>query len=65
MEILDFFTAPTIERSIVSIGMFDGVHEGHKVLLQQLKNMQEKSATCYSNIPRTPLYTLREKHHYP
>ncbi|MBP7020827.1 MAG: riboflavin biosynthesis protein RibF [Planctomycetes bacterium] len=60
MEILDFFTAPTIERSIVSIGMFDGVHEGHKVLLQQLKNMaREKSATSVIvTFPEHPLYTL-------
>jgi len=41
---IDEFAASGITRTIVTIGTFDGVHLGHKVVLKRIKELAEKSS---------------------
>lgn len=61
MEIIDGHTTHTLSPSVATIGFFDGVHLGHRFLINQIKEIAAKKKMCSSVItfPTHPRQVLQ------
>lgn len=68
MDILNGFDF-TIKNSAVSLGKFDGIHQGHRLLLEQIRKQTNLVSTVFTFdgiqgngvIPRQQIYSRRER----
>lgn len=76
MEIIRDKTEFHIENSVVSIGKFDGVHTGHKTLIEEIRKAKSQGlttviftfypsfATYFSGVKEDEIFSLEEKEKY-
>lgn len=65
MQIINDTSAMIPEPCVATIGFFDGVHMGHRYLIQQVKEIAaaERSAFCISHIPVHPRKVMNAAYH--
>jgi cytidyltransferase-like protein len=63
MQIIRDISAINPEPSVATIGFFDGVHAGHRYLIQQVKEIAPRQVMIYTIDRETPDHDLKKAAH--